>query len=203
MYFVGDLVARGPDSRGVLRTFQEVRGKGVVGNHEARILTVHRARLAGKEGPPIGPTHEALVQTLDDEEWALLASLPLFLDVPEHDLRIVHAGVHPGIAFEAQEAWTLLHIRSIDHHGAASDESGHASWSESYRASPHLVFGHDARRGVQLRGHATGLDSACVYGASLTALVIPGEERLPRPHERRGWLVSVPARAAYYSGGKH
>lgn len=200
VYFVGDLVARGPDSRGVLKLYREVNGKGVLGNHEARILHVHRARLAGEEGPPIGPSHEAVVRELDNAEWALIESLPLHLDVSEHDVRIVHAGIHPGRAFEDQDAWTLLHIRSVNDDGAASDKPGEASWSEDYRSSPHIVFGHDARRGLQLRKHATGLDSACVYGSSLTALVLPRKERVPHPHERRDLLVSVRARAAYYSG---
>lgn len=200
VYFVGDLVARGPNSRGVLKLYREVNGKGVIGNHEARILHVRQARLAGERGPPIGPSHEAVVQELDDAEWALIASLPLHLDVPEHDVRIVHAGIHPGRPFEDQDAWTLLHIRSVNGDGTASDKPGDASWSESYRASPHIVFGHDARRGLQLRKHATGLDSACVYGNSLTALVLSSGQRVPHPQQRADLLVSVPAKAAYYSG---
>src|SRR5215472_183211 len=71
VYFVGDLVARGPDSPTVLRLFREVHARGVLGNHEARILDVRRARLAGERTPRLGASHEALLATLSESDWAL------------------------------------------------------------------------------------------------------------------------------------
>ncbi len=198
VYFVGDLVARGPDTAGVLRLFREVHARGVLGNHEARLLDVRRARLSGESTTKMGPTHEALLAALPAEEWALLEGLPLFLEVPEHGALVVHAGLAPGIPVREQAPWTLLHIRSLEG-GVPSASAGDASWSEHYRGAPHIVFGHDARRGLQLRSDATGLDSACVYGGSLTALVLPRNAPLPPPAERAALLVSVRARAAYYT----
>src|SRR4051812_12048852 len=68
LYFVGDLVARGPDSLAVLRLFREVRGKGVLGNHEARLLDVRRARLGGDRSARLGKSHEAVFATLDESD---------------------------------------------------------------------------------------------------------------------------------------
>ena len=201
VYFVGDLVARGPDTPGVLRLFREVGAKGVVGNHEARLIDVRRARLAGEPTQKMGPTHEELLANLPADDWALLESLPLYAEVAEHGVLIVHAGLAPGVPLAEQDRWTLLHIRSLVG-GVPSAEPGVESWSVQYRGGPHVVFGHDARRGLQLRESATGLDTACVYGEALSALVVSRGAPLPPPDERRACVVSTKARGAYYGGGR-
>jgi hypothetical protein len=41
----------------------------------------------------------------------------------------------------------------------------------------HIVFGHDAARGLQLEPHATGLDTGAVYGKHLSCLVVQPDGR--------------------------
>jgi len=198
--FVGDLVARGPDSRAVVSCARRLGARSVLGNHEERLLGLRRDRLQG-EPARAGPAHEALLASLSDEDFAYLDGLPLYLELPAHDLTIVHAGVLPGVPLAEQDAWTLTHIRSVAEDGSPSAEAGAEPWAASYRGAPHLAFGHDARRGLQLHAWATGLDTGCVYGGSLTAMVLGEREHVPFPSERRDLLISVRARAAYFRSG--
>jgi hypothetical protein len=201
LVFVGDLVARGPDTAGVLRLARELRAQSVRGNHEHRLLLAHAARKNGERQPRLGSSHAALLKALTDEDWEYLESLPLSLEFPDHNVRVVHAGVVPGVAFEAQQAWTLLHIRSLTGHGAPSDRYSPTSWAESYAELPHIVFGHNAQAGLQLQASATGLDTACVYGGSLSALVLPAGQTPPEGRERAECIVSVPSHERYVSYG--
>lgn len=199
--FVGDLVARGPDSRRVLRIVRELGALAVRGNHEQRMLVSHQARLRGDAPPRLGPAHLQLLGELEEEDWAQLAALPLSLEFPEHGVRVVHAGVAPGVTFEEQQAWTLLHIRSLTSLGAPSDRYSPVSWAESYVGPPHVVFGHNAQAGLQVFRDATGLDTACVYGGSLSALVLSAGQAPPSVGERLDAIVAVPARARYVDYG--
>ena len=201
VYFTGDLLTRGPDALGVLRLFRELGARASIGNHEQRLLAAHHARRRGEPGPKLGASHAAVAAELGDAEWAILDSLPLWVDVPEHGIRLVHAGIVPGLPFEQQDPWLLTHIRSITPDGKPSEKWG-TLWGSLYRDEPHIVFGHNARKHPQLHDHATGLDTGCVYGGALTAMVLPAGVSPPPVTTRRDALVSVPARRAYSDYGR-
>jgi hypothetical protein len=213
LVFVGDLVARGPDSLGVLDVARRTGALIVRGNHEQRLLDWRHAREAGFHGAadakaPISRMHRDLSRALRPVDWTLLETSPLFVDLPEHGARVVHAGVVPGVAFEAQDAHTLLRIRTVraplpgpkrahGRHGKTTN----VLWGTRYLGPPHVVFGHNAAPGLQLHPWATGLDTGCVYGGRLTALVLAHGERLPRSlAARREHLVSEAAQRVWFAG---
>src|SRR5690606_20410431 len=157
VFFVGDMVARGPDTRRVLAIFRRLGARAVLGNHEDRLLEARRARGAGLLGPRLGPAHQALMQELKEEDWRLLEDLPLRLELSQHDARIVHAGVVPGVRLDRQRRKDLLKMRALEPDGTATSSWRQRSWAADYQGPPHIVFGHNALSGIQLYPHATGL----------------------------------------------
>src|SRR5262249_6516601 len=149
--FVGDLVVRGPDPCGTLDLVRETRGVAVRGNHEDRLL---RHRQSPRDHPLDGLSL-ATAQALREHDWALLEQLPLWLDVPEHDVRVVHAGLAPGVPIEQQDPRVLMYMRTIDADGMPSDKHGRRLWGEVYKGPPHVIFGHNAREGTQMHAWAT------------------------------------------------
>ena len=95
-----------------------------------------------------------------------------------------------------------MRIRCVDARGDWLEKGGSVLWGELYAGPPHVVFGHNARPEPQLHEWATGLDTACVYGGRLTAMVLAAGEPIPRGKDAKRLLVSVAARRAYFEGKK-
>lgn len=202
---VGDLVARGPDSPGVLDIVRQTGALVVRGNHEQTLLDWLAEREGALAGRPPGARrkidrpHRELARALRPIDWSLLQTSRVYLDLPEHDVRVVHAGVEPDVALAAQRPDTLMRIRTVLTPDRRRGER-HVLWGTRYAGPPHVVFGHNARPGLQLHPWATGLDTGCVYGGRLTALVLGEREKIPPdPIARKQLLVSVPARRVWYA----
>ena len=193
LVFVGDVVVRGPDSPGTLDLVRGLGGTVVRGNHEQKLLS-------GRAGATrLGPEHQRVAEALSEDDWRTLEAMPLWLDLPENGVRVVHAGVLPGRDVTATPHDALLRMRTIDANGDWSDRrEGGDLWGTRYVGPPHVVFGHNARNEPQLHAWATGIDTGCVYGRHLTAVVLDAGEPMPRGEAARAKLVSVPARERYF-----
>jgi hypothetical protein len=129
--------------------------------------------------------------------------MPLWLDLPMHGVRVVHGGVVPGMSIETTPPEALMTMRTLDARGRWSDKQhGGEPWGARYVGPPHVVFGHNAQPEVQLHPWATGIDTGCVYGGRLTAVVLGPGEAMPRGEAARAKLVSVPAAQRYYVPSK-
>lgn len=123
LWFAGDLVARGPDSLGVLRLVKNLgpAAETVLGNHDLHLLAVHYGITSAKNRD----LTEAILEAPDRHElmeW--LRHRPLFLQNPQHDCVLTHAGIPPFWSAEktaalAQEVEAVLQSDAITDYLAA------------------------------------------------------------------------------------
>ncbi|MEO0478092.1 MAG: metallophosphoesterase [Planctomycetota bacterium] len=156
----GDLVRKGPDSKGVVDRAIELDAKIVLGNHDLRWLQDRVDR--------------------PDARTRWLAAQPILRIWP--DLAMVHAGMHPSweldslTELEDAEVAFAVTVRTCDQTGRQPDVDWpppgppFAPW-DVFWSGPRVVCGHWARRGVQQTPSVVALDSGCCYGRSLTAWI--------------------------------
>jgi hypothetical protein len=176
LIFVGDLVRKGPDSKRVVKIARELNAVTVRGNHDQYAIEDPSNSLG-----------------LLDEDLEYLRNTPLSLTIPQLDTLVVHAGIVPGIPIQTTEPLVLMTMRNIVEGKPTPSEKEGAPWISLWNGPTHVVFGHDAKRGLQKTQFATGLDTGCVYGKTLTALVLPEKKLisvmstrpLPAAHQRK------------------
>jgi hypothetical protein len=184
---VGDLVAKGPDSSGVVAFARESGLRAVRGNHDEAVLRIRHAWQRGQVPERARPGHLRVARSLSQLDVAWLETLPLSMGLPMFNALVVHAGIVPGVPLAKQRPIDILTMRALTPHGQASPrlEDG-VQWVTRYSGPAHVIFGHDALSGLQRTAFASGLDTGCVYGRELTALILPENK-----------LVTLPARRTY------
>lgn len=130
VYFVGDLVNRGPDSVAVLRRVKALTERGVadsvLGNHDFFLIMA----MEGFSKLHPGDTLDQVLQQPDARalvDW--LRNRPLLLEIDPHV--IVHAGLLP--------AWTVADARAL------AREIERELRGPDYRTFLHSLFGNEPR----------------------------------------------------------
>jgi protein phosphatase len=190
--FVGDLVDRGPDNAGTLELVMQMVEAGtafcVPGNHDLQL----ERHLTGQQIPLV----YGLAETVDELERtpaafratvaAFLGRLPGHLVFDEGRVVVAHTGL-PATLHGIDTA----HTRQLAAYGVDGDEmdphdpAKRHPWVATHRG-PAVVYGHTPILEPAWRNDSIDIDTGCVFGWRLTALLWP---------ERS--LMSVPARRAY------
>ncbi len=185
---LGDLVDRGPNSAGVLRTLYNIqqRTERIIvlrGNHEDTMLKA----IDGEPGLLSAWKRIGGIQTLqsfeigddiiDGPERELLAALRTAVGRPmldwlrnlpltarSGDYLFCHAGIRPGVALKRQSRSDLLWIREE----FLADDSDHGFV---------VVHGHSIATEVEVRDNRIGIDTGAYRTGTLTALYLEGAER--------------------------
>ena len=186
---LGDLVDRGPDSRGVVDRVMQLTATRpaleiLMGNHEEILLSAARGerstlalfnRVGGREtllsygvDPDAYDTADLdglavlIADAVPSEHLAFLASLGE--RAVSGDYLFVHAGIRPRVALDDQKASDLRWIRepflsSDAQHGAV------------------VVHGHTITDAPDIRTNRIGIDTGAFDTGRLTTLCLEGEER--------------------------
>ena len=129
-----------------------------------------------------------LSRQLNQRQLDWLAACPVILDIGEIEqlgaVHVAHAGLVPGVSLNRQDPVGSMTMRTIDlkTHVPSSNAKGVAwwkLWNKYQAASPTtarstVVYGHDSKSGLNVQDFSIGLDSGCVAGGKLSALVIEG-----------------------------
>ncbi|MBA3677893.1 MAG: serine/threonine protein phosphatase [Sphingosinicella sp.] len=188
LIFLGDLVDRGPDSKGVIDRLIQLRNSGVVatfllGNHDeiflkalagdikaARMLT----RIGGRETILSYGMSLEEYQAYDFHELVRVLGrlvpsghvefLSTFEDYAEvGDFLFVHAGVRPGIPIDEQVPTDLRWIRR--------------EFLNSRLAHDRMVVhGHSISDEIDVRSNRIGIDTGAFASGRLTALGLEGQD---------------------------
>ncbi|KAI9879620.1 MAG: hypothetical protein M1830_007980 [Pleopsidium flavum] len=128
----------------------------------------------------------ALARQLSTRHVEWLKECPVILRVGEvsglGEVVVVHAGLLPGLKLEGQDPVAVMNMRTVDleTHVPSERRDGTAwtkLWNKYQSKLPNhlrstVIYGHDSKLGLQLKKHSKGLDTGCVRGGKLTALII-------------------------------
>lgn len=183
IYHLGDLVDRGPNSGAVVSLMRNHGIFGVMGNHESKLLDlVDRKPISSIEFEDKRRSAESVSE--DPQNWQYLRSLPrlhFIDDVLENPLVLVHAGLWPRIPLYKQPFAVMMAQRiDPDKPGtvgwlsdAKAEAQGMVPWWEVWDGPETIVFGHTVFERPQIFDRTIGIDTGCVFGGYLTALILP------------------------------
>jgi len=187
--FLGDLVDRGPDSRGVVdRLLSFSKGptpaRFLLGNHEEVFLRALTGdlkalrffgRIGGREtirsygfseeeyrGLDYEALSARLVERVPTEHIAFLSSFEDMIEIG--DYLFVHAGIRPGVDFAAQETSDLRWIR--EDFLRCKDSFG-----------KFIIHGHTITEAVDVQPNRIGIDTGAFDSGRLTAIGLEGADR--------------------------
>jgi serine/threonine protein phosphatase 1 len=120
LYFVGDLIDRGPKSAQVVEFVRKNKYHCVLGNHEQLLIEAfpngetHMPTFQGwlySGGQTTLASYESVDKLFEDLEW--IKTLPFYMDLG--DVWLVHAGVNPQRTLPQQSSHEFCWIRDTFH----------------------------------------------------------------------------------------
>jgi len=181
---IGDLFDRGPEPREVFQFFRDTaNARTIMGNHEWKHIRATDGTLP--------PRFAALLTRwemgdLYDEFLDYVSSLPLYLDLDS--ALVLHGFLEPHVPLAEQTQPMLLGVTSAEMRLHATYDK---LWYTYYDGDKPLIVGHrdysDEQKLFVYQDKVFGIDTRCVYGGSLTGVLLPDFEFIAVPARRDHW----------------
>ena len=193
--FLGDLIDRGPDVKGVLDlaiSIQKSQGapSSIIGNHELSALRQSQDSFENQSGKFVFCHRTGITMSEFDTvtEWLYSLNTYEIFTLREKTIICAHAGIWPGRNIEDQKRAHLCRIQLIRRVMSqyASDEDcsylfeltqyqlpDWVFWGEYHRGPELVVFGHTFFETLLFNDNFCTLDGGCCFGGELRALILP------------------------------
>jgi hypothetical protein len=160
----------------------------LLGNHEYGLVQ-YAQKLFGNGGKqPSRPVFDDLIAELTPAipDWLRwMDKLPAFIETKE--FIAVHGGIVPGEHPSESVRRDILTIRTWNEKKHTHGDEYDAPWHDLYEGKKLVVYGHWAAQGLKIKENSIGLDSGCVYGRTLSAVVLP-ERKIVQALARRVYM---------------
>jgi hypothetical protein len=200
LYFIGDLIDRGPDSASVVKYVRSLSEKYsvvlILGNHEEKFLRyLHNKAhdFSAMKNMKGLEEFEELEKKLDQSDINFINKAYINYNIPSEGVCLLHGGI-PGnnkidLSVNHNYSRELLKVskgtnliiktRFLDESGnfisLGEENENSVFWADKYDGRyGKVIFGHHAIVNERPKEfpHAINIDTGCVYGGSLSACVI-------------------------------
>ncbi len=187
LIFVGDLVDKGPCSEEVVELAMLCHAECVLGNHDEKHLRWNNwtEKVSTGEAEKNPMKHNGCFWDFDMYQQNFFSSMPLYLELPG-DWLVVHAGFEAtGKAISTMHKNVMIRIRDVhvttgkylSTGDSAVRAEGAVRWPERWKDPRGVIYGHAPRYAVKrdftpAGTSCLGIDTGCVFGGYLTAVII-------------------------------
>lgn len=176
---LGDFIDKGRYSKETLRYLRRHNILAIRGNHEEKMVRYYQ----NKKDVKLDMSEKRLYYKLKRSDLEFLRSLPIYKKFG--NIILLHAGITQEIELfnlSPEDIQTILTIRWVDAEGryvkrAEKKINAYAKWSDLYYGHEgFIVYGHTPHKVPYIARHSIGIDTGCVYGNYLSALIFEHNE---------------------------
>jgi len=175
---VGDIITKGKESLKTLDFIIQNNIQSVLGNHEDKLLRYLRHEKSAKKNPMhLDEDEQNIINKLSDTQQHFLENMPLFYK--SGAITILHGGIQNNTNLEdlsKRDREKLLRLRYLDKDGyfvnLEEEDENSIFWADIYEGDEgFIVYGHQPFEEIKKSSFALGIDTGCVYGNKLSAVV--------------------------------